>query len=169
MDPVLIQALQHKYRTLHAWRTQGTPEAVSRADFAALSRAFPGALRELDRVPMSVLEERLASLAAVLSGAAEPALWMALQSAYHGLMRAVLRIRRGLRDQLEAELADSTGCLQRMGYSAAPDEPALESIDAAMLQSIRKPPQGRLNPWVLERVALLHGVSREQVEQALFG
>jgi hypothetical protein len=37
------------------------------------------------------------------------------------------------------------------------------------LAVIRRPPRGRLNPWVLERVACLQGVSARCIETALWG
>ncbi|MET0389776.1 MAG: hypothetical protein ABW321_27635 [Polyangiales bacterium] len=168
-DAALLRALQSKYQTLHALRLQDTPEAVPRARFAALAAAFPGALRELDRVPLSLIEQRLSSIEAVLAGRARLQQWMRLQLAYHGFMRAVLRIRRSL---LAAEshdhAADPLTQLSALAYVPAPDEPALARFDAVALATLRKPPRGRLNPWVLAQVAQDHGVSVQVVEAAFF-
>lgn len=168
LTPQLLQALQNKYRTLHALRVHATPRTVPRATFAVLSTAFPGALRELDRVPMSVLEARLSAIAAVLAGQTKVERWMVLQCAYHGFMRAVLRIRRGLLPFDSNALLDPDACLQALGYVPASDEPALTQFDAAALASIRKPPGGRLNPWVMAWVAREFGVDVATVEDALF-
>jgi hypothetical protein len=168
-NPVLLQALQNKYRTLHDLRVQDAPANVTRATFAALSAAFPGALRELDRVPMSVLLERNAAIAAVLAGSAEPEPWMQLQSAYHGFMRAVLRIRRGLRERALHDFTDPQHCLCAVAYVPAADEPAAERFDRELLTKLWKPPSGRLNPLVMKQVAADHGVSVDVLERALFG
>jgi hypothetical protein len=169
--PQLLRALQSKYQTLYALRVQGTPSAVPRATFAALAAEFPGALRELDRLPLEAIELRLRALDAVLEGGAPAEPWMQLQIAYHGFMRAVLRIRRALLALRihHHELEPAQHWLERVAYVAAPGEPVLARFDAAMLRTICRPPQGRLNPWVMEQVALDHAVTVEVVERALLG
>ena len=163
----LIRGLCDKYQALLALRV--TREEVSpRAALAALAAAYPGALRELDRLPLQLIERRLASLRAVASGATGVERWMTLQIAYHGFMRAVLRLRRALLASNERSFADPGRCLQRLAYVAAADEPAPERLDAATLQMIVRPPRGRLNPWVIERVARDHAVQSSDIERALF-
>jgi len=167
--PQLLRALQGKYQTLYELRVQGAPSAVPRATFAALAAQFPGALRELDKLPLQVIELRLRALEAVLSGAAPAEPWMQLQIAYHGFMRAVLRIRRALIALRIEHFEPAQECLERVAYIAAPGEPARGRFDAEMLRAIHRPPNGRLNPWVLEQVALDHAVSADAVERALLG
>jgi len=167
-SPVLLRALHSKYQTLLELRVQATPEAIPRARFAALSHAFPGALRELDRAPLPALEARLAALANVLAGSADPEPWMRWQIDYHGFMRAALRLRRALRAAPLREFEDARACLERLHYTAALDEPVASRFDATMLAAIHQPPGGRLNPWVLAQVACDHGVTPEMLERELF-
>lgn len=172
MDPRqhrLLSALQQKYQTLLALRRDAELQAsvAPRARLAALAAAFPGALRELDQLPMSCLEERLAALELALAGHGDPEAWMWLQAGYHGFMRAVLRIRRLSRDR-PSQIENAASELAALAYEPADDEPPVRRFALADLIAIRSPPHGRLNPWVLEQVARDHGVTPELVQKALF-
>jgi hypothetical protein len=160
-EPQLVRALCSKYEKLCDLRQRQLSSVAPRAEMVALSAAFPGALRELDGLPWEELERRMLALRDVVEGRAQLEQWMQLQIAYHGFMRAVLRIRRQL---LEIERSGS-----ELQYAAAADEPARERFDAVALATIRKPPLGRLNPWVLDQVARDHAVSRTCIEDALWG
>jgi hypothetical protein len=165
--PEQLARLRDKYQAL--WQLRATRvEVPPKAEMSALAAAFPGALRELDRVPLPLIEQRLASLQAVVEGRAPLVAWMTLQIAYHGFMRAVLRLRRGLLSVSECDLSDPRACLQRLAYIAASDEPAPERLDATALSIIRSPPGGRLNPWVMEQVARHLAVCPADIERALF-
>lgn len=166
--PQLLRALHAKYQTLYELRVQGTPSAVPRATFATLAAEFPGVLRELDRLPLRAIEQRRDALAAVLTGHAPIVSWMQLQIAYHGFMRAALRIRRALLARQIESFDPPERCLELARYVPELGEPALGRFDAHMLRAIRRPPQGRLNPWVLEQVARDHAVTPNVVECALF-
>lgn len=162
-DRQLIRALHGKYESLCDLRLRQESSVAPRAELAALAAAFPGALRELDCLPMEELEQRRSLLRAVLDGTAPVERWMQLQIAYHGCMRAVLRIRRL---QLEQERSEQA---QAIKFEPQPDEPAFESFDAQDLAAIRKPPGGRLNPWVLARVARDQAATVTSIEIALWG
>jgi hypothetical protein len=162
-----LRALRDKYREIkrlrdeHARGEAGDPKPA----MVALARRFPGALRELDELPMPMIAERLALLEAALEDGAPPPEWARLQIGYHGLMRAVLRIKRLLARR-------GAGGPPRAGvaraYVPAPDEPPLSAFDAAALDAIARPVDGRLNPWVFERVAEACGVPADAVRRALF-
>lgn len=164
-DPLLLKALCGKYEKLCDLRQRQITDVAPRAELVALAAAFPGALRELDCLPLDELERRLLALRAVDRDNADIEQWMILQIAYHGFMRAVLRLRRLLR----AAHADSPDSQTLLRYRQRPDEPAPQRFDAEALATIRKPPGGRLNPWVLEQVARDHAVTRACIETALWG
>jgi hypothetical protein len=161
------RALYDKYCELKRLRDEH--DAGSRHDprpaLAALARRFPGALRELDELPMPELEAKLAALAAAVAGQGPVPAWALLQASYHGTMRAALRIKG-----MFARGVDPASALRELParYVPAPDEPGLERLDLAALEAILRPHHGRLNPWVFECVAERHGVSAEQVRKALF-
>jgi hypothetical protein len=165
----LLRALHGKYVRLHALRVSAAPAHAERVrpELAELARTYPGALRELDRLPLETIAARLAAIDAVLANASEPAQWMRLQLAYHGFMRAVLRLRRGLLAYAQP-LEVASVVLAVLDYQPALDEPPSARFDLGALQLIKKPPHGRLNPWVLAQVAADHGVSVAVVHDALF-
>jgi hypothetical protein len=162
-DPRLVRALSGKYEKLCELRQRQQTTVAPRDELIALAAEFPGALRELDCLAWEELEHRSAALRRVLSGSAEVERWMVLQIGYHGFMRAVLRIRRLM---LERERSFDQ---QPLRYTAALDEPPLERFDAQALAVIRKPPRGRLNPWVLAQVARDQAVTETCIENALWG
>jgi hypothetical protein len=161
-DPRLIRALCGKYEKLCDLRQRQQTDVAPRAELVALASAFPGALRELDCLPVEELERRAALLRAVLDDRAQVERWMVLQISYHGFMRAVLRIRR-----LLLVVQDGSES-QSLAYTPALDEPELQRFDAEALAVIRKPPGGRLNPWVVTQVAKDHAVSEACIENALW-
>jgi hypothetical protein len=165
----MLTALRDKYREIKRLRDEHASGSSDdpKARMKALALRFPGALRELDELPMDLVELRLATLEAVVTGALPAPQWVMLQIGYHALMRLALRIKRMARDdcddrvgailvQLAAERRDIRG------------EPLLRGLDRAEIEAILKPEGGRLNPWVYRRVAALHGVEPENVRRALF-
>jgi hypothetical protein len=171
-----LAALERKYRTLMeihralaAW-----DDARAAALDHALAEEFPGALRELQTLPLDVLEARAGALAAAVAGAS-PDPWMLWMSDYHALLRAALRIKRRLRrhaplddaaaEALAAEVASTTPNTTRaQGPAVAP----VPLIDRAFVQAVAHPPGGRMNQIVFERLALLHGTPAETIAAALF-
>lgn len=164
-----VSALREKYLEIRRLRVEHAAglEADPRRELAALARRFPGALRELDELPMPEIERRLLALDTIVERGAEVPEWVRLQIGYHGLMRAALRIKRFARGRTGAD-ADNVLAELRACYVPASDEPALASFDRAALYAILEPEQGRLNPWVFARVAELYGVPPERVRFALF-
>jgi hypothetical protein len=164
-----IAALRDKYLELQRLRIEheAGDEEDPRPRLRALSARFPGALRELDELPMELIEARLATLHAVLARQQPAPAWIALQLGYHGWMRAALCVKR-----IAAERAaiDAAALLLELATRYQPDahEPPLSAIDGAAIAEILEPADGRLNPWVFARVARDHGVEPEIVQRALF-
>ena len=90
-------ALARKYRVLSELRRRHEHFA---AEEARLAEEFPGALHELDRLPLDEVEHRVEAIERVLrSGGVTP--WMLWVHAYHGSMRAALYVRRRLAGRSE--------------------------------------------------------------------
>lgn len=164
-----VEALRDKYLELQRLRIEH--EAGEREDprprLRALSARFPGALRELDELPMELIAARLATLHAVLARTEPVPAWIALQLGYHGWMRAALCIKR---IAAERPRASAEALLVELEVRYRPDahEPPLSAIDREAITEILEPADGRLNPWVFARVARDHGVEPESVHRALF-
>jgi len=164
-----VLALLDKYREIKRLRDEHArgDEQDPRPQMRALAARFPGALRELDELPMEEIEARLARLHDVLARAQPAPEWVVLQLGYHGWMRAALRIKLIARrrdcthvDAVLAELPQS--------YRPEPHDPPLASLDRAAVSAILEPLDGRLNPWVYARVAAAAGVEPDVVRRALF-
>jgi hypothetical protein len=115
----------------------------SRAELRALAAEFPGALRELDRMPTDEIARRHAACARAGDGDAGED-WIAWMGRYHELMRAALALRRG-----EPVAADVM----------LPPERA---------QSFARPPGGRLNAVVFAILADELGLPARAIADALF-
>lgn len=77
--------LVEKYAELRALRTTAEPDPRPR--LRALAARFPGALRELDALPLEEIDARLAALREVVGGGAREAEWMTVACAFHEAMR----------------------------------------------------------------------------------
>ena len=162
-SPAVLLRLAEKYQALgdlRRARAQGfaVPE---RAVFKALAEEFPGCLNELDTLPLETIDARAVALFA--AAAEGPVLdWMGWLAGYHALLRAALRIRirstraREINAARAVELAEDASA-----HSGA-------AIDAAFVQAVLRPPDGRIIPVVYERLAALHGAPAEAIKRALF-
>jgi hypothetical protein len=164
LTPQVLYGLVDKYERLLRLRT--VPTALPpRDELRSLARQFPGSLRELDRLPLETLEARLTAVRRVVAEGSEPEAWMRIQVSYHGYMRATLRVKRWSRGWPIEPAAALLAFTAK--YVPAADEPGLAFFDADVITIIRKPPAGRLNPFVLEAVARLHEVTAADVADAL--
>ena len=160
-----LRALRDKYEQMLHLRLVHL-RAKSEADFvepdprpimAELARAFPGALRELDELPLDVIRSRIEELAiAERAGAAELAPgslapWMTAHARFHALARGALRVKlwlagrsltRELEEGFEVALAQMTEA-----------ERAVVGAWSAELAAIAKPPRGRVMDLVYARLA----------------
>jgi hypothetical protein len=142
-------------RDLHA-RAKEDPsfhEPDPKVQLAALADAFPGALREIDELPIETIAERIAALAAAENDEVAIAPWMIVQTTFHRLARGALATKRwlnGRKDPTEEDRASFVCALDRGEVGHASD--ARYWIDA--LATIARPPDGRLMRVVWEHVAL---------------
>jgi hypothetical protein len=160
------RALREKYLTLQRMRlAHAQSGAVApREELRALARRFPGALRELDRLPFDRIEARLAELDAALGGAGPLPDWVPVQLAFHGWLRLALLARAGAPD----ETFEQAQLRLRAGFAPGPGEPDPGQLRAGDLAAIRRPPNGRLTGWVYARISTDLGHGRQVVEAALF-
>lgn len=154
-----LHALARKYRALSDLR-RGLLVGESTV-LRALANEFPGALRELDCLPLDALDERLNAVSAAAEG--HPAApWMDWMLSYHRRMRLALAAKRRL-----AELRDGNAdpVLSVVLYLW---EEHQERWDPELIRRIARPPGGRLNPLVFELLEAELGRSRTELEATLF-
>jgi len=176
----MIAVLREKYREIKRLRTVDAEHRARgqahdpKPEMAALARRFPGALRELDELPMQLVEQRLSLLDAAIEAATVPE-WAALQVAYHGTYRFALRIKRhvarkGALDNaaLAVAIADLRARASELDPISELAAPRLAELDEPALLGILRPAGGRLHGWVLHWVAAQVGASPAAVAAALF-
>lgn len=140
-----IEGLARKYRAIHALRVVASDDP--RDAMRALAAEHPGALRELDELPLELVEERLAVLERCVEETLPPPRWARALLGYHGWMRAALSLKRRFRRD-----ADAARAWIARDYRPRSDEPSADALDAAV-ESVLRPPGGRLSRWVIARVA----------------
>ncbi len=150
-----LLALADKYADMSRLRRahgRGMPEADV-AELRALARAFPGSLRELDRLPTDEIDRREERLrAAGRGGEVEP--WMSWLHDYHGALRAALHAK-ALRARAHATGAEE--------LSRIASERASFRVDAAFVERLFSQPRCSILFIALEETALRHGVAVDAV------
>jgi hypothetical protein len=140
--------------------------ADPRAAMAALARRFPGALREIDELPLDEIRARAEALQAAAAGLAKIEPWMAAMVLFHALTRGALAVKRWLAGRRDVDL-DTTQAfaLEVLELPHAADAMAWRA-DLARLAS---PPRGRVTDLVFERIARELGVSDDEARRLMFG
>ncbi|MDI1451968.1 hypothetical protein [Polyangium sp. 6x1] len=158
-----LVALESKYAEiaeLRRARDRGEP-IPARAVFKALAERFPGALHELDTLPLDVVDARLAALRRALAGdVIEP--WMAWMASYHALLRAGLHIR------IRATKNRSPGVERASELAADAASHAGIEVDVAFVHAALRPPGGRLVGVIYARLEILFGEPAASIRATLF-
>jgi hypothetical protein len=152
-----LRALRDKYermlrlRQLHA-RAKREAEFVEpdpRPAMSALARAFPGALREIDELPIDVIHARIDELAVAEVDPLRITAWMTVLASFHRLARGALAVKRWLAGR---PLTPDVHAAFAVALAAMPEreDATLWSEDLA---AIARPPRGRVMDLVYERLA----------------
>jgi hypothetical protein len=166
-----LRALRDKYermlrlRQLHA-RARDESDFVEpdpRPEMAELARRYPGALREIDELPLDVIHARLDELSAAEADRALVRPWMTAHAAFHRLTRGALAVKRWLeRRPVTAALADAFAD----ALATMPDREDAQ-LWANDLAAIAKPPRGRVMDLVYARLARELGVDVSAARDAV--
>ena len=147
--------LRRKYDLLVELREGRRPGA--RDCLRALATEFPGALRELDALPLEALQARRAAV-----DDTPTAPWITWIAAYHGLMRVTLALKRIMPARREIEDA------RVMDLADAASAQWGARLDDAFVRAVQRPPRGRLGPLVFEVLGARFGEPPAVIWQALF-
>jgi hypothetical protein len=157
-----LRDLRDKYeemlrlRLVHARASEDAAfaEPDPRATMAELARRFPGALRELDELPLDAIRGRIEALAAAEADEARREPWMHAQARFHALTRGALAVKRWLRGRaLTPALIEAFPAA--LGTMAEADEARVWVGDLAVLA---RPPRGRLMEPIYARLARELGI-----------
>ena len=157
-----LRALRYKYermlhlRELHSRaRTEpGFVEPDPRPAMAELARTYPGALREIDELPLALIRARIEELAAAEDDATKALPWMDAQSRFHSLARGALAVKRWLEGRRVTAALEHAFALVLPTLPNAGDA----QLWAGDLEAIATPPRGRLMDLVYARLARDLGV-----------
>jgi len=157
LDRADLEALREKYEVilalrLHHERARSQPGYVEpdpRKEMSTLARRFPGALREIDVLPLAVVRERIASLSAALEDATAVRDWMVAAAAFHRLARGALAVKRWLAAHRHLE----PHAREAAFAAAAPAMHAEARAWADALDALARPPRGRVLDLVYGRLA----------------
>ena len=159
-----INLLHEKYVALSRLRQDGA-ELAPQSVLRELAQRFPGVLRQLDQLPLAVLDGRLAALTGARAMGVETVPeWVRPEVAYHHVLRVALRIRMWQAQNPAGDLPEWVS----EAMPVAPGEPT-RAWCADRLGAILAPPGGRLNGWVLATVASYCGLEAQVLSTALFG
>jgi hypothetical protein len=164
-----LRGIRDKYAEMLAMRLadlEGAPEPHHvRARMRRLADRFPGALREIDDLPLDEIRRRIGALDAVLAGEREADSWMEAVALFHAFTRGVLVAKRwlGRRKHVDDELR------RRFEHALTalpfPDDSRGWTADLAIVAS---PPRGRLLDAVVTRLASTLGLTEPAVRALLF-
>ncbi len=133
---------------------------VPREALRALAHRFPGALREIERVPREVLKARRETLDRVLRGEDEPR-WAVAQRRFHAELRGALAVKRMLGRTLRSARELEEGLV---GHAFAEDAARW----VARANELLEPPSGRIEPLVVAEVARALGATLAECRTLLF-
>ncbi|MCS6914866.1 MAG: hypothetical protein RMK29_02285 [Myxococcales bacterium] len=168
--------LKRKYDLLVALRREPAGRTAARRDaMRTVATCFPGALREWDGLPIEELVRRQGVVVTALrqqtQGVTPPVLadkreaWLGFALDLHAHLRALLRLRRWLRQC--GPVDDAVVSQSQQIYDQA--DPAWpEQLSPRRLAQIAQPPEGRLAELAYRDIAARHGVSAQEVKRALF-
>ena len=98
----MFAELRAKYEEMRELRRTDDGSYDPRERMVALATQFPGALREIDTLPMDEIEHRIEALSKAERDPSHAMPWMKAQSRFHELTREALRARRA-EGELEGE------------------------------------------------------------------
>lgn len=165
-----LRGLRDKYATMLAMRRDhdaGTEDASDvRRQMAELAAQFPGALREIDELPMDDLEQRVAALDAAIAGdrAVEP--WMRATARFHALARGALCAKRWLGGRRRIDVDTERAFAAALPSLAFPREAGAWAGDLAALAV---PASGRVTAVVFARIARELGIGERAARRLVFG
>jgi hypothetical protein len=156
-------------RLLHARAREeaGFEEPDPRRELADLAASFPGALREIDELPIETIRDRIAALVQAESAGGRGArveAWMEAQVLVHGLARGALAAKRWLGKRRDITSAHRDAFVGAVDDRDLPRE-ALEWADD--LVRIAQPPRGRVMDLVYERAAQRLGIDGPTLRRLL--
>jgi hypothetical protein len=166
VTPVELRDLREKYEEMLRLRLAADAGATEdpRRAMAALASKFPGALREIDDLPLDAIRDRIAALASAEAGGPVTP-WMAVIHDFHALTRGALCAKKWLAGRKQIEPGERETFVREAGALCF-GEDALAWADD--LSSLASPPRGRITELVYRRMAAVRAVDAAEVRRLVF-
>jgi hypothetical protein len=168
VTPSDLAELRTKYEEMLRLRLENEATGTDpRRAMAALAARFPGALREIDDLPLDAIRARLSDLASAERDGA-PAPWMEATHLFHAFTRGALCAKRWLAGRKPADLdAGAQRAFEEAALTFCWTEEALGWKEH--LARLADPPRGRLTELVYIRIAEAMRVSETEARLLVFG
>jgi hypothetical protein len=162
-----LQDLHVKYTEMRRLRILAieSPTTDPRQNMADLAARFPGALREIDELPLDAIDRKLSDLALAITDASQVAPWMKATARFHELTRGVLAVKRWLagKKQIDdAVRAEFETIARELPYAA--DVVVWQSD----LEAIASPPRGKVTDLVFARIARELSIDESDARRLVF-
>jgi hypothetical protein len=162
-----LQDLHVKYMEMRRLRILAieSPTTDPRQSMADLAARFPGALREIDELPLDAIDRKLKDLARAIDGDAQIAPWMKATARFHELTRGVLAVKRWLagKKQIDAAIrAELEKVARDLPYAAD------VAVWIGDLEAIANPPRGRVTDLVFARIASELAIDESAARRLVF-
>ncbi len=157
-----------RLRQLHA-RAKAEPDFVEpdpRQAMAALARLYPGALREIDELPIELITARIEALEVADGDPQRVVAWMRAQAAFHRLARGALAVKRCLAGRAPTTALEEAFAEKLRAMPEREREDLLEWQHE--LAAIAEPPRGRLMDLVYVKLARELSVDVDAARAAVF-
>ena len=136
-------------------RLDGVLGEVRQKATRSLAQAYPGALKQLDTMDSATIEHRLEILESIgVSSGEDVPRWCELEACFHALLSDFLAAKRWLSEHGPPELSDEAiwAGWQESGLFVADVWQAC-GLDEGVVQSVRRPPEGRMTSLVWKTLA----------------
>jgi hypothetical protein len=159
--------LHAKYMEMRRLRVLAveSPTTDPRECMAELAARFPGALREIDELPLHEIDARLAALSNASADLARVAPWMEATARFHELTRGVLAVKRWLAGKKDIEATDRAE-FERIAHDLRHGSDAVAWRED--LEAIANPPRGRVTDLVFARIARELAVTADDARRLVF-
>ncbi len=167
MSPDDLAALREKYEEMLRLRLAADAGDISdpRRAMAALAARFPGALREIDELPLEAIRARIQELARGERGG-PVTLWMEATHLFHALTRGALCAKKWLGGRKAVDAATREAFEREAGSLCFAGDALPWRDDLARLAS---PPRGRVTELVYERIGIALTITVAEARFLVFG
>jgi|HubBroStandDraft_6_1064221.scaffolds.fasta_scaffold1225938_2 hypothetical protein len=166
--PEELVELLRKYEEMLGMRLsdEAHPGGNPRREMAALAARFPGALRELDELPLHGIRGRIEELSRCIAEGGHPAPWMRATALFHRLTRGALAAKRWLGPRRSVHVDMARAFLDAIERSLVDEDARVWAPDLARIAA---PPRGKLTDLVFERIAEQMSVSIDEARRLVVG